>query len=71
MFPVDRDGFLLLPVGEQWFGDLCVSLRVFFGAVKLMKFYQCHFTFGSPYDLFCSFGFFKSSRSTAWPLFNV
>ena len=32
-----------------------------FGAVKLMKFFQCPFTLGSPYDI-AYLVFFKSSQ---------
>ena len=61
---------------KNGFRDLCVSLRVFFGAVKLMKFYF-PFTLGSPYDI--SFWFYskvrnflrKYLRSTASPLFTT
>ena len=37
-FSVEKDVFLVFPVGENDFRVLCVSRRVFFGAVKLMKY---------------------------------
>ena len=49
-FAVEKDVFFA--VGENGFPVLCASLRVFFGAVKWMKF-LCPFTFGSPYDTAC------------------
>ena len=38
MFPVEKDGFFVVSSWKNGFRDLCVSLRVLFGAVKLMKF---------------------------------
>ena len=38
-------------MGKNGFRDLCPSLRVFFGAVKLMKFQHSHFTLGTTYDI--------------------
>ena len=64
MFPVERDGFLLFPVGEEWFSRFLRIPSGNFGAVNLMKFQQCHFTLGSPYD-FVHLVFFKSSQPSA------
>ena len=60
-----RDGFFCcFQLRKNGFRDLCVSLRVFFGAIKLMEFQQCHFTLGSPYD-FAYLVLFKSSQPSA------
>ena len=50
-FSVEKDVFFCcFQLGKNGFRDLCVSLRVFFGAVKLMKFqHYCPFTLGCPY----------------------
>ena len=37
-FPVEKDGFLLFPVGEEWFSRFMRIPSCIFGAVKLMKF---------------------------------
>ena len=37
---VEQDGFFAVSVREDDFRALCVSFRVFFGIVKLMKFQQ-------------------------------
>ena len=46
MFPVERDGFLLFPVGEEWFSRFMRFMRIpssIFDAVKLMKFLTLSF----------------------------
>ena len=50
VFRWERWVFCCSQLGKNGFRDLCVPHRVFFGAVKLMKF-QCPFTLGSPYDI--------------------
>ena len=52
--------FCCFQLGKKGFRGLRVSLRVFFGAVKLMKF-QSPFTLGFPYDI-AYLVFFKSSQ---------
>ena len=73
-FRLREKSFCCSQLGKNGFRDLCVSLRVFFGAEKLMNFQQGHFTLGSPYD-FAHLVFFKVRnllrkclRSTASPL---
>ena len=68
--------FCCFHLEKYGFRDLCVSLRVFFGAVNLIKFQQCHFTLGSLYDVadvvFLKVRNFlrKCLRSTASPLLH-
>ena len=52
---VEQNGFFLCPVGKKvvCFRVLCVSLRVFFGTVKMMKYQQL-----------CPFAYLKNSRSS-------
>ena len=59
-FSVEKEWFFCcFQLGKNGFRGLRVSLRVFFGAVKLMKFYS--FTLGFLYDI-AYVVFFKSSE---------
>ena len=60
-FSVEKEWFFCcFQLGKNGFQGLRVSLRVFFGAVKLMKF-SSPFTLGFPYDI-AYLVFFKSSQ---------
>ena len=54
MFSVEQDGFFAVSSwGKGGIRDLCVSLQVFFGTVKLIKFKQwCPFAYLENFQFF-------------------
>ena len=63
MFPVEKDVFLLFPVGEEWFSRFMRIPSGIFSRCKIDEILT-HFTLDSPYD-FAYLVFFRSSQPSA------